>query len=211
MGRAISCADGSVVDVNEPVVPPVACSSTLRALIKRCPPTTRRLSADAIPNDPWSTVERSLGTGLPADYKGFIDAYGFVRLDDFLLVFSPFVADGPGNLVTESVSGIAAYRTMRDRFPDNVALAAFPEPGGLLPVARTDNGDDLYWSTIGAPDEWPVVVFGSREREHQRIESDITGLFIALLDRTLVVPVFPDRFPRRAATFVEVDPAPAVP
>jgi hypothetical protein len=37
-------------------------------------------------------------------------------------------------------------------------LAAWPAPGGLLPLGTTDNGDQRYWLTAGAPQAWPLVV-----------------------------------------------------
>ncbi len=166
-------------------------------LVERCPPASQRLAT----HEPWHSVEQSIGTVLPVDYKAFVDTYGFVRLDDFLMVFSPFTDDGPGDLLTESVSGIEAYRTLQRRFPADMTLPAFPEPGGILPLGRTDNGDDLHWLTLGPPDEWPIVIFGSRERRHQQIDRNLTGLLVSLLDRDEVVPVFPDRFPRDDARF----------
>jgi hypothetical protein len=28
----------------------------------------------------------------------------------------------------------------------------------VLPLGRTDNGDELYWVTDGDPDDWPVAL-----------------------------------------------------
>ena len=46
---------------------------------------------------------------------------------------------------------LAAYRQTRARFPERLPLPPFPEQGGVLPLGRTDNGDELYWVTQGPP------------------------------------------------------------
>jgi hypothetical protein len=79
-------------------------------------------------------------------------------VDDFLYLFNPFAAGQDGNLLAEKDRVLAAYRQTRARFPDRLPLPPFPEPGGVLPLGRTDNGDELYWVTDGDPDDWPVAL-----------------------------------------------------
>lgn len=179
-------------------------AEALGTLVQRCPPSMP-LRQDSPRAQLWAAVESQIGTELPSDYRAFIDAYGHVRLDDFLQIFSPFAPANSGNLVTESTSVLSAYRTLRAAFADEMPLPAFPEPGGLLPFGRTDNGDDLYWRTIGRPDDWPIVIFGARERDHQQIDRNTTGLLLALLTGEVDVTVLPSSFPKPSAQFVAVD------
>jgi hypothetical protein len=50
----------------------------------------------------------------------------------------------------------------------------FPEAGGLLPVAITDNGDTIHWLTNGPPDEWTIVVQDSRAPECEAYDMAFT-------------------------------------
>ena len=92
----------------------------------------------------WPAVERGLGTGLPGDFKAFTELYGSGKMDDFLFLFNPFTAGQDGNLLVEKDRVLTAYRQTRARFPDRLPLPAFPEPGKMLPLGRTDNDDELH-------------------------------------------------------------------
>jgi hypothetical protein len=108
----------------------------------------------------WDAVQRELGTALPADYRGLIERYGYGTFRDFLHLFAPFVAACP---MTASVRRtLEADRELAASFPED-ALPLFPDPGGLLPWASTDNGDQVYFRTSGAPDAWTVVVRNPRD------------------------------------------------
>jgi hypothetical protein len=43
--------------------------------------------------------------------------------------------------------------------PKNCPFPTFPEHGGILPAARDTSGGDLFWLTLGAPEQWTVVLF----------------------------------------------------
>lgn len=48
-------------------------------------------------------------------------------------------------------------RGSRNSKPEKCPYPFYPEPGGLLPWAGTDNGDRVCWLTEGQPDGWTVV------------------------------------------------------
>jgi hypothetical protein len=62
---------------------------------------------------------------------------------------------------------LEADRESRRSFSSHYPLGLYPEPGGLLPWAITDNGDTLYFITTGPPDEWPTVIKGPRAPEFE--------------------------------------------
>jgi len=101
--------------------------------------------------DSWPAVEATLGTRLPRDFKAFAERYGSGKVDDFLYLFNPFAAGQDGN------------------------LPLFPEHGGVLPLGRTDNGDELYWVTDGDPDDWPVALLASRAALQELHRLPVTG------------------------------------
>ena len=139
----------------------------------------------------WAAVEAALGTELPGDFKAFTERYGSGTVDDFLYLFNPFASGQDGNLVVEKDRVLAAYRQTRVRFPDRLALPPFPEPGGVLPLGRTDNGDELYWVTDGDPDGWPVALVESRAALQELHQVPVTGFLAALAANQLASRILP--------------------
>jgi hypothetical protein len=147
----------------------------------------------------WSAVERSLGTGLPSDFMAFTELYGSGKVDDFLYLFNPFTAGQDGNLLVEKDRVLAAYRQTRARFPDRLSLPAFPDPGGVLPLGRTDNGDELYWVTDGQPDGWPVALVESRAALQEVHPMPVTGFLATLAANQLTSGVLPQDLLHRSS------------
>jgi hypothetical protein len=151
------------------------------------------------PGDPkgWGRVEDALGTALPEDFERFTEQYGSGKFDDFLYLLNPFSADPAGNLVAAKDTMLADYAETRSKFPDRLPLPPYPEPGGLLPLGRSDNGNELYWLTEGAPDDWGVVAFAGRSTDHEVHRHPVTTFLALLLSGELDTNVFPDSFLRR--------------
>jgi hypothetical protein len=142
--------------------------------------------------DGWAEVEAAIGTQLPGDFKAFTELYGSGMVDDFLYLFNPFAADQDGNLLVEKDRVLAAYRQTRARFPDRLSLPPFPEEGGVLPLGRTENGDELYWVTKRDPDDWPVALLESRATLLEVHPMPVTGLLAALAANQLTSRVLPN-------------------
>jgi hypothetical protein len=87
---------------------------------------------------------------------------------------------------------LTGYRQTRARFPKRLAWPPFPEPGGVLPLGRTDNGDELYWVTQGQPDQWPVALVEGRAALHELHPLPVTGFLAALAANQLTSRVLPD-------------------
>lgn len=147
----------------------------------------------------WAGVEAELGTVLPDDFKAFTELYGSGKFDDFLYLLNPFAADPAGNLLAARDGMLAAYAGTRAKFPERLPLPPWPEPGGLLPLGRSDNGNELYWLTEGSPPAWPVVAFAGRSTRHEVHRHPVTDFLALLLSGELETGVFPDSFLRRAA------------
>ena len=113
----------------------------------------------------WAAVEASLGLRMPASYKLMVDLFGASSWHGFLHVLSPF--DEGSSLRLRGAEILEADRVSRASFPTHYPLPLYPEPGGLLPWAVTDNGDTLYFVTKGPPDEWPTVIKGPRAPEFE--------------------------------------------
>lgn len=142
--------------------------------------------------DGWAEVEAALQTGLPGDFKAFTELYGSGKLDDFLYLFNPFAAGQDGNLLAERDRVLTGYRQTRARFPERLPLPPFPEPGGVLPLGRTDNGDELYWVTEGHPDDWTVALLEARAALQEIYRLPVTGFLAALAANQLPSRILPN-------------------
>jgi len=141
--------------------------------------------------DGWAEVEAALGTELPGDFKAFTEPYGSGTVDDFLYLFNPFAAGQDGNLLAEKDRVLAGYRQIRAKYPKRLPLPPFPDPGGVLPLGRTDNGDELYWVTQGDPDGWPVALLEARTALQELHAMPVTGLLAALAANQLPSRILP--------------------
>jgi hypothetical protein len=70
---------------------------------------------------------------------------------------------------------------------------AYPETGGVLPWAQTDNGDVVYWLTEGSSDSWPIVLIEARHGSHEEYTLSTTEFLARLLAGTLNSKILPAR------------------
>jgi len=172
-------------------------ASDLERLRAIAPPPAEPLEAGE--PERWAEVEAALGTALPGDYKAFIELYGSGKFDDLLYLLNPFARDEAGNLLHERDTMLAAYAGTRARFPERLPLPPYPQPGGLLPLGRSDNGNELYWLTEGEPPDWGVVVFAARSTRHEIHRHPVIGFLARLLSAELDTHVLPERLQRSTA------------
>ena len=116
-------------------------------------------------NPDWFGVEQALKLELPRSYKTLVDKFGASSWGDFLYILSPF--DESVNLRVQGKQILDADRESRQLFPSHYPFSLHPEPNGLLPWAVTDNGDTLYFITIGLADDWPTLIRGPRAPEFE--------------------------------------------
>lgn len=162
------------------------------------------------PNEPiaaagdWTSAEKDLGTALPDDYKVFIERYGSGLSAEFINVLNPFDKRDTMNLKKR---GDEQYHHPLDQDGVNLGelkangFSAFPEAGGLLPFAITDNGDVISWKTEGEPNQWTVVVQGARTYKFDAFGIGMVGFLLEVLSEPGVCSVFPDDFPPDEVTF----------
>lgn len=134
-------------------------NTELEALLKLSPP---RHEAPHHTSAEWLDIEQKLGTKLPNDYRGYIEHYGNSSICDYVVVADPFSTDPAGDLLWVVSHVLETERELYEKhggkgFP----FPPFPDSGGLLPWGHTTNGDQLYWRTVGEPNQWTVVVYGS--------------------------------------------------
>jgi hypothetical protein len=69
----------------------------------------------------------------------------------------------------------------------------------VLPLGRTDNGDELYWVTDGQPDSWPVTLVESRAALQEVYPMPVTGFLASLAANQLSSGVLPQDLLRRSS------------
>ncbi|MFI8324627.1 SMI1/KNR4 family protein [Streptomyces sp. NPDC085529] len=139
----------------------------------------------------WTWVHERLGTRLPAEYVRLTETYGGGVWCDWLRVKLP-LGTGEYDLVAWAHWCTDNYRGLRANFPDRHPLAAWPEPGGLLPFASSIDGDQLCWLTEGDdPDAWPLIVFPRHDRQGPPLTGTLTEVLLGWLRGALVVEGLP--------------------
>ena len=152
----------------------------------------------------WERVERELGTRLPKDYKTFIETYGTGSISNFLMIANPFSKNRYVNLLSSARMILDAYRTSRANAPEYFKDNVFPEENGILPFGSTDNGDVLYWRTLGDPDDWTVTLYESRGSEHFAYDGSMTEFLVDLLTGGIVCPTLSTAFAELEPSFTVV-------
>lgn len=126
----------------------------------------------------WASVERALGTRLPADYKAFADAYPAIFVNEYLRVSHPSSSNPAYNLLQDAQVRTNSLRELTAEFPDMYPHPVYPEPGGLLCWGNNVNREQCYWLTEGDPDGWRVVV-GEEEDVTWRFDGNFTEFLLA--------------------------------
>ena len=153
-------------------------------LIHLAPPPTTPIGAYG----DWRQVESELGLTLPADFKHLIERYGLGQFVDFITPLTPF---GPHDLLLRSARGVLdSERSFRARNPDKSPYALYPEPGGLLEWAGTDNGDRLCWLTEGDPDQWTTIAWNQRSWRYDAFPLGATEFLHGWLTGQITTTVF---------------------
>jgi hypothetical protein len=147
----------------------------------------------------WRAAEGDLGR-LPRDYKAFLDLFGTGAIDNFLWVLNPASRNPYLNLNAEMRRMLGALSELRSS-GEPCPYPLHPEPNGLMAFAKTENGDGLYWLTVGAPECWPVIVNAARDPTYERFDCDMTGFLEDILARRIRCTVFPEAFPTEPPAF----------
>jgi hypothetical protein len=103
----------------------------------------------------WDEVRARLGTGLPADYREFIDTYGPGRLGD-VAIMAP---GAPGNWDLFELLDRKWLQAQGTGFIATVDSPFHPEPGGTISWGETADCWTCCWAPAEAdPDAWNVAV-----------------------------------------------------
>jgi hypothetical protein len=130
---------------------------SLREIIE--PPAAPVESADW---EAWPSVDEELDVQLPEDYKCFLTIFGTGSIGSFLWVLNPFSSNKYLNLLQQMKVSLERVRALQTNTGDSHPYSLYPNAGGLLPWAITDNGDTICWRTLGPASNWNVVIVAAR-------------------------------------------------
>ena len=152
------------------------------------------VAQDAPRPDRWEIVEEQLGTRLPDDYKRFLEAFGISTINGFLVVLAPLSSSQHVDLLKCGRIELEAYETSKREFPKYYRDEVYPTPCGILPFAITENGEVLYWRTVGNPEQWTVTVYESRGPKKFDFNGGVTEFLVAVLTGEIECDVLPRGF-----------------
>jgi len=176
---------------------------TIERLMELVPPPITPLHAGAVKN--WEAVERELGTEIPTDYKIIIGKYGSGAFDGYLWLLNPFEPNQHLNLRNHGAYLRESFAELRSQSPNIYGSPIFPERGGLLPWATTDEPDMIGWIVDGRSQNWAVGVHNTAENKIIDFGCNTTEFLVRLLSKELTGLWFvPDDFPQTPSSFIQL-------
>lgn len=156
---------------------------TIETLIKVMPPPAAPFEAYI---GPWQPFEAALRTPLPQDYKDFVRLYGNGRLLDYFGINVPVSRSPYMRLVSDAETVINIFRS-----DEELPYPLWPEPGGLLPFGRSDDGHQFFWLCRGAPADWRVVVWDRGMLRYEMFDCDLTDFLAGIVTGHIRSEAFP--------------------
>jgi hypothetical protein len=133
--------------------------------------------------DKFRVVEEHLKLQFPSDYKQVIRSYGHGTWRGGLILFNPFTSDVSYNLIAAATGQLeeAEHHLL---FPEDAPFPLYPEPGGLLPWAKTEQNEILYWLTDGDPETWRTIFASGDPLKYQQFDLGCSTFLFQWLQRT---------------------------
>jgi hypothetical protein len=165
----------------------------LKRLVEMVPPPAAPFEAGQAAD--FAQVEAQVGLKLPEDYKHLVLTYGSGQWQQFWIVLNPFAANEYINLLVQCQtrrpkrwSMLDAERGVRESDPNRYPHAIYPEAGGILPWACTDNGGRFFWLAKGTPGMWPTVYYADRSPSFELYEMSCVEILYGAVSGEL--PIF---------------------
>jgi hypothetical protein len=131
--------------------------------------------------------------------------YGYGTIDGFVLVFSPLAPVRWCDLVHHALDDPEGWAGLSKELPGWLPDPRFPVEGGILPFARSDNGDTFYWKAAGPADGWTTMVVDQRCADGRYDHpGGMVDLLAGLLSRTVPADIATEEFPSAAPRFPPV-------
>jgi hypothetical protein len=161
---------------------------SIERLISVAPPPARPKEAF---DGPWHPIELEFGRYLPQDYKDLVKIYGFGLFFDFLKIFVPNAPENWARIERANLSiRNVVYHILQ---PHERPYPVWPDPGGLIQLGYTDNGDTIFWLPLGPPDKWKIVIWDRGDPEDfETFDCSLTDFLADVATGAVQPRAFPD-------------------
>jgi hypothetical protein len=137
-----------------------------------------------------------LGVPLPWDYTLLISHYGVGSFLDFVGPLVPMCNNPYLDLMIVGRVRCEQFRMDKLRGLRLPKYPVWPEADGMVLWGVTDNGDELYYSRDSEFNVTKTVIsYAPRPGEWCAHNVTILGYLSGLIDRSIVVDIFPDDLP----------------
>ena len=169
-----------------------------KTLMEMLPPPEK--PEEAVTTNQWHSIEGQV-CPMPSDFKEFLSLYGTGQVDNFMWILNPISSHKYLNLIEQIDIIRDAYKIREVDFGEK-AILLFPERGGLLPIAITDNGDTIFYRcSSDDPVSWSIVITSARDPDRDEFNMNFTTWLERTLSRTIKNQCFPDSFPSKIHSF----------
>ncbi|MBI3412424.1 MAG: SMI1/KNR4 family protein [Planctomycetes bacterium] len=139
----------------------------------------------------WRSIEQRIGTPLPDDFRDFGITYGsgsFVDPSLRISVYNPF-SESFQERINQHRYTLEALKAGEgdEYFPYGI----FPAPGGLVAWGHDDLAGELYWLTVGKPNNWRVIVRDD-PNELEEFGETMTTFLAKVFARRISVRAWPE-------------------
>ncbi|MCZ7416188.1 MULTISPECIES: SMI1/KNR4 family protein [unclassified Streptomyces] len=140
----------------------------------------------------WASVERTLGTALPEDYKELVELYGGGAFDETIWLLDPECPDKDYNLTDQATERLEELTTLWQTEPKPAELHG--KGSKILPWAYIEgSGAMLYWLVRPdqKPAEWTVMLHEGRGPEWERHSTQCAPFLLSVLTGDADTEYFP--------------------
>lgn len=104
-------------------------------------------------------------------YQYYINTLGTGIIFDFIWILNPFSKMKTHNLFDVLKGRKEDYHYLMEGSKYKFDFEFYPHKYGLIPFARTENGDYIYWQINGFDEtKWPIIILDSEDQEIEKYD-----------------------------------------
>jgi len=141
----------------------------------------------------WPTIEATLGTQLPNDYKEFINLFGSGVFAGYIRTTNPFSLYPRFRLEEQIASADRTLAQLKNFYTEDFRnVVSYPQPGGLLVFANTLDGELLFWRTVGEPDAWTITIINLISGRIEEYQMSMAEFYISYVKGEISSQILPE-------------------
>lgn len=162
------------------------------------------------PEIDWVSLERSMGTALPEDYKALVSKYFTVQFGPIWIISPREGVPSASDPLSETLEFREIFEEMSEDDPEGTTVPCqmngsplgkhtstfrfFPETPGLLAWGKDYMGGEYYWYVEGPPHTWTVVAHAARDGWWDEHPVSMSEYLHGIVTRRLSCDVAPREF-----------------